>query len=61
MPGMNLCNGSYYGNSKENVSLCDFLDHLKFGEICFPELNTMTYYDMAYHHKIKTTEKVLQQ
>jgi hypothetical protein len=39
---------SYYGNSKTNVSLCDFLsDHTaEFGEICFPELNTMTYYDI---------------
>jgi hypothetical protein len=39
---------SYYGISETNVSLYKFLsDHTaEFGEICFPALNTMTYYDI---------------
>lgn len=39
---------SYFGISETNVSLYEFLcaHTAEFGEICFPALNTMTYYDI---------------
>ena len=39
---------SYFGISETNVSLYEFLSAhtAEFGEICFPALNTMTYYDI---------------
>jgi len=39
---------SYYGISETNVSLYEFLNThtTEFGEIHFPALNTMTYYDI---------------